>query len=223
VIGLEYIVKLYKGTYKKLAEKLGITPSTVTDWLSKRRPIPKAKLEALSQIFKIEEELFQKELSKIEKIELRIDYLKRISKSESFEIEDIYIDEHGKEHEYKRTINPHEDEWRILSEELNIEKTVLTLQSEMYNELFNNIHNSGKTFNIVDRLSNVIGETVPSQLEVNQQIEWERKHEERLDAINSMMYWMGVRGSMIFNADEISFHNELYALLKKYNLLWEEE
>lgn len=83
MIGLEYIVKLYNGTYKKLAEKLDITPSTVTDWLSRRRPIPKAKLEALSKLFKLEAEYFQKELSKIEEIELRLDYLDRISRRQS--------------------------------------------------------------------------------------------------------------------------------------------
>ncbi|WP_338552532.1 helix-turn-helix transcriptional regulator [Paenibacillus sp. KS-LC4] len=67
MIGLEYIVRLYNGTYKKLAEKLGITPSTVTDWLSKRRPIPKAKLEALSKLFHLETEYFQKSYRKLKR------------------------------------------------------------------------------------------------------------------------------------------------------------
>lgn len=92
IIGLEYIVKLYNGTYKELAEKLEITPSTVTDQLSKRRPIPNSKLEALSRLFKLEVEYFQKELTKIEEIELQLEYLNRVSKKDSFEIPDYFTD-----------------------------------------------------------------------------------------------------------------------------------
>lgn len=222
MIGLEYIVKLYDGTYKKLAEKLKITPSTVTDWLSKRRPIPKAKLEALSKLFKLEAEYFQKELTKIEEIELRLDYLNRISKRDSFEIQDFFTDTDGTEHEYTRSIDPYEDEWRMASEELKIERAILTLQGELYHELYG-MDRSNRVFEIVERISNVLNETVPNDLDAEQQQQWERKHDKRIEALRSMMYFMGITGFAVWNEEEESFHNELFKLQKKYDLLWMKE
>ncbi|MGO4548548.1 helix-turn-helix domain-containing protein [Paenibacillus sp. 2TAB23] len=219
MIGLEYIVKLYNGTYKKLAEKLGITPSTVTDWISKRRPIPKAKLEALSQLFKIEEGFFQKDLTKVEEIELRLDYLRRISKRDLFEVEDIITDDDGKEYEYTRLIDPHEDEWRMATEELKIEKVILTLQGELYNELYE-LDRGNKALEVVERLSNVLNEAVPSRLDAEQQLQWERKHDKRIEALRSMMYFMGITGFSVWDEEEESFHKELFKLLKKHDLLW---
>ncbi|MEF2245381.1 helix-turn-helix domain-containing protein [Paenibacillus sp. IITD108] len=219
MIGLEYIVKLYNGTYKKLAEKLGITPSTVTDWLSRRRPIPKAKLEALSQLFRIEEDFFQKELTKVEEIELRLDYLRRESKRDSFEVEDVIADDDGKEYGYTKIIDPHEDEWRMATEELKIEKVILTLQGELYNELYE-LDRGNKAYEIIERMTNVLNESVPLGLDDEQQLQWERKHDNRIEALRSMMYFMGITGFFVWDEEEESFHNELFKLLKKHDLLW---
>ncbi len=38
-----------------------------------------------------------------------------------------------------------------------------------------------------------------------------------------MMYFMGVTGFMVWDEEEGSFHNELFKLLKKYDLLWMQE
>ncbi len=40
-------------------------------------------------------EFFQKELTKVEEIELRLDYVRRISKRDSFEVEDIITNDDG--------------------------------------------------------------------------------------------------------------------------------
>ncbi|MGF9912692.1 hypothetical protein ABEX47_17865 [Paenibacillus ehimensis] len=88
-------MKVYNGTYKKLAEKLDIAPPTIMAWLSKKRPIPKAKLEALSELFHIEEELFTKELNEVEKIQIQLEYLRRLSKRDSFEVPDFFTDDDG--------------------------------------------------------------------------------------------------------------------------------
>jgi transcriptional regulator with XRE-family HTH domain len=222
MIGLEYIVKLYNGTYKKLAEKLEITPSTVTDWLSKRRPIPKAKLEALSKLFKLEADYFQKELTKIEEIELRLDYLDRISNRDSFEIPDYFTEADGTEHEYTRSIDPYEEEKRMIYDELKIEKIILRLQGVLYDELYS-VDKGNKGYEILERTSNVLNESVTNNLNVEQQLEWESKHDRRIEALRSMMYFMGITGFMVWNEGDENFHNELYKLLKKYDLLWIED
>ncbi|MBW4085829.1 helix-turn-helix transcriptional regulator [Paenibacillus sp. S150] len=222
MIGLEYIVKLYNGTYKKLAEKLEITPSTVTDWLSKRRPIPKAKLEALSKLFHLEAEYFQKELSKIEEIELRLDYLNRISNRDSFEIIDSFTDEDGKEHEYTRSIDPHQEEKQWMYAELKMERIILMLQGALYEELYAR-ENKDKVYEILERTSNLLNESVPNDLDAEQQSQWEKKHDKRIEAMRSMMYFMGVTGFMVWDEEEESFHKELFKLLKKYDLLWMKE
>ncbi|MNW46863.1 helix-turn-helix protein [compost metagenome] len=219
MIGLEYIVKLYNGTYKKLAEKLEITPSTVTDWLSKRRPIPKAKLEALSKLFNLEAEYFQKELTKMEEIELRLDYLNRRSRRESFEIPEFFTDEDGKEYQSTRMIDPYEDERRLAEEELDMEKVILRLHSSLYEEALD-FEKEKNSFEILDRISNIFYESVPAQSNVKQQAIWEKKHQDRIDALRSMMYFMGVKGYGVLDEEEESFHNELFQLLKKYDLLW---
>ncbi|MDQ8734834.1 helix-turn-helix transcriptional regulator [Paenibacillus sp. LHD-38] len=222
MIGLEYIVKLYNGTYKKLAEKLAITPSTVTDWLSKRRPIPKAKLEALSKLFNLEAEYFQKELTKIEEIELRLDYLNRSSKRDSFEIPDYFTDTDGNEHEYTRSIDPYQEEKRMIYDELKIEKIILTLQGDLYHELYDP-EQGNKAYEILERASNVLNESVPNNLDAEQQLQWYRKHDKRIEALRSMMYFMDITGFAVWDEEEESFHNELFKLLKKHDLLWMKE
>ncbi|MFD2115089.1 helix-turn-helix domain-containing protein [Paenibacillus yanchengensis] len=222
MIGLEYIVKLYNGTYKKLAEKLEITPSTVTDWLSKRRPIPRAKLEALSKLFNLEAEYFQKELTKIEEIELRLDYLNRSSKRDSFETPDYFTDTDGNEHEYTRSIDPYQEEKRMMYDELKIEKIILTLQGDLYHELYNP-DQGNKAYEILGRVSNVLNESVPNDLDAEQQLQWDRKHDKRIEALRSMMYFMDITGFAVWDEEEESFHNELFKLLKKQDLLWMKE
>ncbi|WP_310551903.1 helix-turn-helix domain-containing protein [Paenibacillus glufosinatiresistens] len=222
MIGLEYIVKLYNGTYKKLAEKLEITPSTVTDWLSKRRPIPKAKLEALSKLFHLEADYFQKELSKIEEIELRLDYLNRISHRDSFEITDSFTDEDGKEHEYTRFIDPHQEEKQLMYAEMKLERIILMLQSALYDELYTG-ENKDKVSEILERTLTLLNEFAPDDLNAEQHSQWKSKHDMRMEAMRSMMYFMGVTGFMVWDEEEENFHNELFRLLKKYDLLWMHE
>lgn len=38
-----------------------------------------------------------------------------------------------------------------------------------------------------------------------------------------MTYFMRANGFMVWDEEEKSFHNELFKLLKKYDLLWIEE
>lgn len=81
MIGLEYIAKEFHLEYKEIAERLGISPQTLQDWLKQRRKIPKQRLEQLSNMFKLPESYFQKELDHIEKAEIKVQYLQSISES----------------------------------------------------------------------------------------------------------------------------------------------
>ncbi|WP_295071274.1 helix-turn-helix transcriptional regulator [Ruminococcus sp.] len=71
MIGLTYIMQLDGVTGKQLAERLGITPSTISQWEKQVRPISKERLSQLNEIFpSYEEKYFQKELDEIDKLML---------------------------------------------------------------------------------------------------------------------------------------------------------
>lgn len=83
MIGLEYIVREFRKEYKEVANDLGVSKQTIQDWLKERRKIPAKRLNQLSIMFKLPEEYFQqKELTSIEKNNVRIKYLEMISKEE---------------------------------------------------------------------------------------------------------------------------------------------
>jgi len=77
--GLEYIVKEFKIDYKEVARVLGISPSTINDWVNKDKKIPEKRLEQLSPLFSCPKTYFQKELTFTEMAEVRLQYLKHIS------------------------------------------------------------------------------------------------------------------------------------------------
>ncbi|MEJ3719163.1 hypothetical protein WGM54_14170 [Paenibacillus polymyxa] len=67
-IGLELICKYRDVEYKKLAEQLGISSPTIMGWLSKKRPIPKSRLEQLSEILNEDEAFIAKDINTEDKI-----------------------------------------------------------------------------------------------------------------------------------------------------------
>lgn len=77
MIGLEYILSLYNMQHIDLAEKLGIRKQNINMWIKGKQKIPKKYLPVLNELFGINEEYFQKELSEIEKLEIQKEKLKR--------------------------------------------------------------------------------------------------------------------------------------------------
>lgn len=70
--GLEYVLKLYDVTQQELADKLGIKQQNIDLWIRDRsRKIPKKHLPKLVEIFNQSEEVFQKELTDVEQIEIQ--------------------------------------------------------------------------------------------------------------------------------------------------------
>lgn len=52
---LEYLVMINNQSYSGIGRKLNITPQQFSDWIKKRRPIPKDRLNKLSLYFGVEE------------------------------------------------------------------------------------------------------------------------------------------------------------------------
>lgn len=70
MIGLEFICKLQNIEFKEVAERIGISPQSVSDWIKGRRKIPLKRAKQLSQIFDISPDLFGKELGEEERMEI---------------------------------------------------------------------------------------------------------------------------------------------------------
>ena len=71
MIGLEYILQLWGMQHQELAEKLGIRKQNINLWLSGIQSITKKYLPILSQIFRIDELYFQKEINDGDKLSIQ--------------------------------------------------------------------------------------------------------------------------------------------------------
>ncbi|MEI3602780.1 helix-turn-helix domain-containing protein [Oceanobacillus sp. SE10311] len=77
MIGLEYILDLYRMQHIELAEKLGIKKQNINLWIKGKQNISKKHLPTLENIFGIEAKYFSKELTELEKLEIQKEKLKR--------------------------------------------------------------------------------------------------------------------------------------------------
>ncbi|WP_340032536.1 helix-turn-helix transcriptional regulator [Paenibacillus sp. FSL K6-1122] len=133
-IGLEYITKIFGGSYTDVANRLQITPQTVSDWIRGKRKISSSKIDELATLFKLDKHLFQKELTEVEKIEIELDYLNRLSKRDAMLVP-----------EGNDTYNPHSDVIESKLRELENNKLLLRVKRLLYS-------NSSNTFNSIDDL-----------------------------------------------------------------------
>ena len=90
MIGLTYIMKLENITAKELATRLGVTASTISQWESKKRPIPKERRVQLSQIFPMYPEYYYEiEISERDAIMLQnaqiINSIEKLRSKDDFE------------------------------------------------------------------------------------------------------------------------------------------
>ena len=126
MIGLEYIVKEFHTTYKEVARKLGISSPAMQYWLKNKKKIPEKRLEQLSQIFNLPEAYFQKELTFMEKGEIRISYLKSISE----EAENLMTEEEEEQVIYYGA-SSYQDEIQFLESLLETKKKQQRLKKEI--------------------------------------------------------------------------------------------
>lgn len=77
MIGIEYISKIFDKQYKDIANELGCSKQTVTDWVKGRSKISSKWLAKLSDMFGVEEQYFGKELTLSEQMKIQIIKLER--------------------------------------------------------------------------------------------------------------------------------------------------
>lgn len=77
MIGLEYILSLYNMQHIELADRLGIKKQNINLWIKGKQKISKKYLPVLEELFNINQEYFNKELTEIEKLEIQKEKLKK--------------------------------------------------------------------------------------------------------------------------------------------------
>lgn len=70
MLGLEFIVKMRNIEYKEIANYLGISSQSVSDWIKGKRKIPDNRSEQLSNFFGIDKDLICRDLSEDERLKL---------------------------------------------------------------------------------------------------------------------------------------------------------
>jgi len=115
MIGLEYIAKNFQMEFKIIAERLEISPKTVNDWVKGRKKIPIKRLKQLAGVFDLKEDYFQKELSRVEEIEVQKKNVS--SQSQYVEREQTGVDEQGEVYSYVTSLSDSEGILQLLSQE----------------------------------------------------------------------------------------------------------
>lgn len=77
MIGLDYILSLYNIQHVDLAEKLGIKKQNINMWVKQKQNIPKKYLPVLEELFGVESNYFSREITKIDKLEIQKEKLKK--------------------------------------------------------------------------------------------------------------------------------------------------
>ena len=89
--GLEYIASLRGLSITDVGDRLGVARQNVHQWISGARKIPKKYLPLLKEVFELPEEIFDKELTEIDKLKIRSsEFSKEIEKSKYIINEAIY-------------------------------------------------------------------------------------------------------------------------------------
>jgi len=77
LIGLEYILSLYNIQHVKLAEILGIKKQNINMWVKQKQNIPKKYLPVLEELFAVQINYFSREITEIDKLEIKKEKLKK--------------------------------------------------------------------------------------------------------------------------------------------------
>lgn len=95
MIGLEFIIRNSNLNFRKVAKILGISPTTLADWVKVRRNIPIARRKQLADYFGLKEDYFQKKLSRVEELEILKQNVSRHMIANAEVIERTIVDELG--------------------------------------------------------------------------------------------------------------------------------
>ncbi|GBF75619.1 hypothetical protein PA598K_04038 [Paenibacillus sp. 598K] len=107
---LKYLALIYEVSYSQVCKEIGSTPQQFNDWVKKRRPVPKERLQVIAAYFQIEdnrllvdENSYLRDLSEELKAELQILFLHRLLRNASKEEEvDGYLEKLARLEKEKR-------------------------------------------------------------------------------------------------------------------------
>lgn len=74
---IQYLILLNQKSYVQIGKQLGITPQQFSDWIKKRRPIPKHRLQDLTNYFGVDQDYlvddkrFAKNINNLDKINIQ--------------------------------------------------------------------------------------------------------------------------------------------------------
>lgn len=225
--GFEFIAKAFKASYTDIAKRLDLTTSTVADWASGRRPIPKDKLSLVSKLFKVDEEFFKKkELSEVEKIKIEINYLERASKRDSFHLEETIRNEEGNNIEVYTWHNPHEGDLRYKYEELAYEELSLRLNKILnYDfQLDMQFHRARNHYNIFREIADLLDqdegkEEIEEYEEITEDEALRRKKiTKKVNALSTTLKFLN-GGKLVAFGKIDAFEKELFEMLQKYEVI----
>lgn len=129
LIGLEYILSLNNMQHIELADKLGIKKQNINLWIKGKQKIPKKYLPVLEELFNINQEYFNKELTEIEKLEIQKEKLKK-------DLNPVITDHYekfliGEEAVFEEVAIYDKEEINKIETDIEIAKVVTKLKSSM--------------------------------------------------------------------------------------------
>jgi plasmid maintenance system antidote protein VapI len=90
MIGLEDILRIWEMQHQELATKLGIKKQNINLWISGKQAISKKYLPILSEMFGVSEEMFQRELTDLEKLYIQKAKIEKEAEDIEYEYTDPY-------------------------------------------------------------------------------------------------------------------------------------
>ncbi|TVX92436.1 helix-turn-helix domain-containing protein [Paenibacillus agilis] len=84
ITALQYVALIHEISYTKVCKEIGLTPQQFSDWVKKRRPIPRERLHSIARYFDIEpallidEQHYLQDLTADLKIDLQILFLNKL-------------------------------------------------------------------------------------------------------------------------------------------------
>ena len=129
MIGLEYILSLYNMRHIELAEKLGIKKQNINLWIKGKQKISKKYLPVLEELFNINQEYFNKELTELDKLEIQKEKLKK-------DLKPVITDHYekflvGEEEGFKEVPIYDKEEMNQIENDIEKAKIVTKLKSSM--------------------------------------------------------------------------------------------
>lgn len=225
--GFAFIASVFKASYTDIAKKLGLTTSTVADWASGRRPIPSDKLDVLTKLFRIDQEFFcKKELTEVEKIKIEINYLERVSKRDSFELEETITDDDGIQHQVYTWHNPYEGDLRYKYQELACEELLQRISGILYLDEYlelqtyrskNHYHLLRYTADLLEQDGTVEGNEEFEEV-TDEEVERQKKISKKVNALGIMLQFLNGGNLLAFGQND-TFSEALFYLLREHEII----